>query len=222
VYGLKGVRIEGNAFTDCANGSRIGWSDLYRGCFDVALNNNSFVHNGTTDGYGINVYKTNYLGFYGNKFDDIGVTAGGFGVAVNFANGTNTNVAFLANTFITPTGKTTGAIAKGGGVTVTLAANIPQFNTLNGLGTAGVIDYEFNGATRFNGNLTLVGNLTQTGDATITGNLTVVSDKIRIQFNRTPASATASGTAGWVSWDANYIYVCTATNTWKRAALATW
>lgn len=38
----------------------------------------------------------------------------------------------------------------------------------------------------------------------------------------TPASATASGVAGHVTWDASYIYVCTATNTWKRAALATW
>lgn len=38
----------------------------------------------------------------------------------------------------------------------------------------------------------------------------------------TPASASASGTAGTVTWDSSYIYVCTATNTWKRAAIATW
>lgn len=38
----------------------------------------------------------------------------------------------------------------------------------------------------------------------------------------TPASASATGTAGQISWDANYIYVCTATNTWKRVAIATW
>ena len=38
----------------------------------------------------------------------------------------------------------------------------------------------------------------------------------------TPASATATGTAGEVAWDANYIYVCTATNTWKRVAISTW
>ena len=38
----------------------------------------------------------------------------------------------------------------------------------------------------------------------------------------TPASATAAGTAGEIAWDASYIYVCTATNTWKRAALSTW
>lgn len=38
----------------------------------------------------------------------------------------------------------------------------------------------------------------------------------------TPASATATGTAGEVAWDANYIYVCTAANTWKRVAISTW
>ncbi len=38
----------------------------------------------------------------------------------------------------------------------------------------------------------------------------------------TPASATATGTAGEIAWDANYVYVCTATNTWKRVAIATW
>ena len=38
----------------------------------------------------------------------------------------------------------------------------------------------------------------------------------------TPASASATGTAGEVAWDANYIYICTATNTWKRVAISTW
>jgi hypothetical protein len=38
----------------------------------------------------------------------------------------------------------------------------------------------------------------------------------------TPSSASDTGTAGQIAWDANYIYVCTATNTWKRTAIATW
>lgn len=37
-----------------------------------------------------------------------------------------------------------------------------------------------------------------------------------------PASSSASGVAGSVRVDANYIYVCTATNTWKRVAISTW
>jgi len=39
---------------------------------------------------------------------------------------------------------------------------------------------------------------------------------------KTPASASATGTAGTIAWDADYIYICTATNTWKRVGIATW
>jgi hypothetical protein len=38
----------------------------------------------------------------------------------------------------------------------------------------------------------------------------------------TPASASATGTMGTIAWDTGYIYVCTATNTWERVAIATW
>jgi hypothetical protein len=40
--------------------------------------------------------------------------------------------------------------------------------------------------------------------------------------SQTPASATAAGAAGQIAWDANYGYVCTATNTWRRFALVAW
>jgi len=38
----------------------------------------------------------------------------------------------------------------------------------------------------------------------------------------TPASASATGTAGTIAWDTSYIYVCTVADTWKRVAIATW
>jgi len=41
-------------------------------------------------------------------------------------------------------------------------------------------------------------------------------------LNTAPASATATGTTGEIRYDANYMYVCVATNTWKRSALTTW
>lgn len=53
-----------------------------------------------------------------------------------------------------------------------------------------------------------------TGDATFAGDVSVPT--------KTPASASATGTTGTISWDANYIYICTATDTWKRVAIATW
>lgn len=41
-------------------------------------------------------------------------------------------------------------------------------------------------------------------------------------LNTAPSSATATGTKGEIRVTSGYIYVCTATNTWVRAALATW
>lgn len=38
----------------------------------------------------------------------------------------------------------------------------------------------------------------------------------------TPASATAAGVIGSVAWDASYIYVCVAQDSWKRVAISAW
>jgi hypothetical protein len=35
----------------------------------------------------------------------------------------------------------------------------------------------------------------------------------------TPASSSASCTTGIIEWDANFLYICTSTNNWKRATL---
>lgn len=45
---------------------------------------------------------------------------------------------------------------------------------------------------------------------------------IRLPATKTPSTAADTGTTGDVAWDASFIYVCTATNTWKRVAIATW
>lgn len=37
-----------------------------------------------------------------------------------------------------------------------------------------------------------------------------------------PVTATSSGTSGQVAYDANYFYICVATNTWRRVAIAAW
>ena len=54
------------------------------------------------------------------------------------------------------------------------------------------------------------------------GAVTIAGDTLIVGTSKTPASAAAAGVAGQIAWDASYVYVCTATNTWKRAAIATW
>jgi hypothetical protein len=45
---------------------------------------------------------------------------------------------------------------------------------------------------------------------------------LKLQWVGAPASKTATGTAGQLAYDANYLYICVATNTWRRSALAQW
>ena len=52
--------------------------------------------------------------------------------------------------------------------------------------------------------------------------LDINGDKMRLRTAKTPATSTAAGSVGDICWDASYMYVCTATNTWKRSAIATW
>jgi hypothetical protein len=40
--------------------------------------------------------------------------------------------------------------------------------------------------------------------------------------NTVPANSVSTGIAGTIRYDTNYVYVCVANNTWKRAALTTW
>ena len=51
--------------------------------------------------------------------------------------------------------------------------------------------------------------------------LATTGDNIRIDTSQTPSSSSASGTKGEIAYDTSYIYVCVATNTWKRVALST-
>lgn len=61
-----------------------------------------------------------------------------------------------------------------------------------------------------------------TSTATPTSMLDVRSDSIRISTAKTPSSAADTCTQGIIAWDSNFMYVCVATNTWKRSAISTW
>lgn len=60
--------------------------------------------------------------------------------------------------------------------------------------------------------LTCFGRIDMNGNKFILGN----------QSNHVPKSSTSAGTQGQIAYDENYMYVCVATNVWKRYALETW
>lgn len=70
------------------------------------------------------------------------------------------------------------------------------------------------------GNLVVSGSLSVVDVATFFQNTTF--NQGVILNDAAPTSPTDTGIAGEVAVDADYIYVCTATNTWKRVALAAW
>ena len=55
-----------------------------------------------------------------------------------------------------------------------------------------------------------------------TAKLDINSDILRLRTAKTPATAGAAGNAGDICWDANFIYICVATNSWTRVAIAAW
>jgi hypothetical protein len=60
------------------------------------------------------------------------------------------------------------------------------------------------------------------GTTSPTAKLDISSDILRLRTAKTPATAGATGNQGDLCWDASYVYVCVATNSWKRAAIAAW
>jgi hypothetical protein len=55
----------------------------------------------------------------------------------------------------------------------------------------------------------------------ITGLQTALDGKMNTWVSA-PAAATSTGSSGQIARDANYLYVCVATNTWRRTTLASW
>ncbi|MBW7875459.1 MAG: hypothetical protein H3C47_05690 [Candidatus Cloacimonetes bacterium] len=58
------------------------------------------------------------------------------------------------------------------------------------------------------------------GNSTPVVSLDISGDGIRIRDAKTPGSSGTACEAGQISWDSSYIYVCIATNSWKRVSLS--
>lgn len=114
----------------------------------------------------------------------------------------------------TPTGIQTSAYADGAGVTAPNSYGI-YVNSTNASGGAAITN---NYGIFINDQSAATNNYAiKTG-----AGLVSLGDKLILRTSQTPASSSATCTTGTIAWDASYTYVCVATNTWKRSALATW
>ncbi len=91
-----------------------------------------------------------------------------------------------------------------------------------GLVTATTFSGPLTGAVNWNVTGDLTGNVTGALTGNVTGNVDGnISGQVTLE-GLAPLSATSTGTAGDIRYDANYVYVCVATNTWKRTSITTW
>jgi len=81
------------------------------------------------------------------------------------------------------------------------------------------LNFKTNSNTRMS--ITQAGNV-GIGTQNPTSALDVDAISIRIRNSGAPSSASDTGAQGEIRWDANYLYICVATNTWKRVALSAW
>jgi len=79
------------------------------------------------------------------------------------------------------------------------------------------VSFNSNGDSYVNGGKLAIGTTTMG-----TSKLRIADDSIQLDTAKTPASASATGTAGQICWDSDYIYVCVSNNVWKRAGISTW
>lgn len=60
------------------------------------------------------------------------------------------------------------------------------------------------------------------GFTVVSGDIKATSGSFVQSGGNNPGTASSPGAVGQLAWDSGFIYVCVATNTWKRAALSTW
>ena len=91
------------------------------------------------------------------------------------------------------------------------------------------IDGSFSAVTNGTSNITIANtnsnaavSINGTSNVAVFANTGFYTTALNITTSFTPASSSAAGVAGQITWDSNYVYVCIATNTWKRSPIGTW
>jgi len=124
--------------------------------------------------------------------------------------------------FYTNSGYTTSSVSRSkivSGVRAGGGADVWEFHSGNAVYTGGSHTWFIDAVAKL-----IINSAGNVGFSTTTptAKVDINSDILRLRTAKTPASASASGNTGDICWDTDYIYICIATNTWKRVAIATW
>ena len=220
-----------NTFINSGPASNVSYSTGIGGSINAnyatAIGWNSYsTLNGVSLGYNAGYNSSgNYTNINNNVF--VGYEAGLSSIAANntiiIGNYGNSPTAY-ASTYNTFIGNSQNLYNVGSYNTVIGAQIQPRTN-----GSNEVILGDGAGNQRLNifstGNAMLGYGNNPTDDATnkLQVNGSIKATQYRLSaLNTAPASSSDTGTTGEIRITASYIYICTATNTWVRAALSTW
>ena len=126
-----------------------------------------------------------------------------------------------SNTTVIGNSSTTSTRIPAGTFTVS-STSATAINTAGGISAvSGTITGSTASTSTSSGALVVTGGV-GIGGALYTSFLIINGNELRILNSSTLASAADTGTTGGIRWDADYLYVATAANTWKRVKIRTW
>jgi hypothetical protein len=210
-----------------------GISQNNTGVYGISTNS-AGVYGESNDAYGVYGYSDN-IGVYGNSETGVGLSAySGTGIPIEtYGNGNNTpsvevnlgntNRGLVVESGTSSTGnpievKKNGVlkfrVAQNGDVTTDVISANGDVLTLEAGPTKIEINNQDNEISITSDNLNVNCPISTT---------LVNANQYRLPtLNTAPATATSTGVEGEIRYTAGFIYVCIATNTWRRTALTAW
>jgi hypothetical protein len=112
--GVTGAVLSGNHFDDTAQAAQIGFERSQDAVQDIALSDNVFTRCGSGEDSSVQVFSATDVRFEHNQWFDCG-NGTRASSAVRLADGGSRRVSFIANSFASPTHKTTWAVSAASG-----------------------------------------------------------------------------------------------------------
>ena len=236
IKAITGVSQSNISFVDDANSvfaeirGKLSLSNVALGINALRANTTGSVNNA----FGRDALYSNTTGFYNSAFatsalyfNTTGFYNSAFGINSLYSNttGVNNSACGVNSLYSNTTGFNNIGIGVGAGFSLTTGNNNVFVGYNAGYSGSQKVDAQNSiaiGANTYttSNNQVVIGSGTTTHGlgkipALTSNGLDINGTTIRLQF-RTITSPTATGNVGEMCYDANYIYICVATNTWKR------
>jgi hypothetical protein len=224
VNGSGNILISGTITSNSANGNFIRHTNTTNTSgFDVGLlggsgSANAYVYNrsnaaivfGTNNSESARIDSSGRLG--------VGLNTLAYRISAMAVSGSS-NLLFLANSDYVSSSTGSGL---GIATTANSGSTSTQINAFisGGASSGNLLLNAVGGKVGIGSTSAPASTLDVTGTASVSSD-TTLGGKFIVTNGNAPATSTSTGTTGQIAWDSGFIYVCVATNSWKRVALTT-